>query len=104
MTVHRAWQVAYNPVYDQLLLTGGSDGRVNVLSAATVASLNPAAEAGEPRRLGDGLLYTFEQHEESVYGVCWSAAEPWVHASVSYDGRVCVGYVPRDIKFELLSS
>lgn len=52
--------------------------------------------------LKDGLLETFEQHEESVYCVEWSAADPWIFASVSYDGRVIVSRIPKKYKYQIL--
>ena len=35
-------------------------------------------------------------------GVAWSAADPWVFASLSYDGRVVVNRVPGQIKYKIL--
>lgn len=52
--------------------------------------------------LKDGLLETFEQHEESVYCVEWSAADPWIFASVSFDGRVIVSRIPKKYKYQIL--
>lgn len=40
----------------------------------------------------------------SVYyvGIAWSNTDPWVFASVSYDGRVIIGRVPSNIKYSIL--
>ena len=53
--------------------------------------------------LEDGVIKTFEDHEESVYAAAWSAADPWTFASISYDGRMVVNQVPRDVKFKILN-
>jgi WD40 repeat protein len=38
----------------------------------------------------DGKAHTYDEHEDSVYGLAWSMADPWLCASLSYDGRVVV--------------
>lgn len=45
-----------------------------------------------PHRAGDldGKAHTYDEHEDSVYGLAWSVADPWLVASLSYDGRVVV--------------
>jgi WD40 repeat protein len=43
-----------------------------------------------------------EEHEDSVYGLAWSAADPWLLASMSYDGRVVVSAVPKGLKYKIL--
>ena len=53
--------------------------------------------------LEDGLLRLFQGHEESVYACAWSAADPWTFASLSYDGRLVVNQVPRQVKFKILN-
>ena len=40
--------------------------------------------------------------EDSVYGIAWSAADPWSFASLSYDGRLAVNAVPRAEKYNIL--
>ena len=35
-------------------------------------------------------------------GVGWSAVDPWVFASLSYDGRVVINRVPSQIKYKIL--
>lgn len=47
-------------------------------------------------------MASFEQHEDSVYSVAWSPADPWLFASVSFDGRVAVNVVPQDHKYKIL--
>lgn len=53
-------------------------------------------------RIPDGLLETFDQHEDSVYCAEWSSVDPWVFASVSYDGRVIFSKVPKQYKYKIL--
>lgn len=50
----------------------------------------------------DGLLKTYDQHEDSVYCAEWSNVDPWLFASLSYDGRMCVNRVPKEYKLKLL--
>ncbi len=38
----------------------------------------------------DGKVRSFDEHEDSVYGLAWSCADPWLFASLSYDGRMVV--------------
>ena len=54
----------------------------------------------EPQQ--DGIISTYEEHEDSVYAVDWSAADPWVFASLSYDGRLVINRVPRAEKYKIL--
>ena len=35
-------------------------------------------------------------------GVAWSSVEPWVFASISYDGRVAINRVPSQVKYKIL--
>lgn len=35
-------------------------------------------------------------------GLAWSSADPWLFASVSYDGRVAVNRVPGNVKYSIL--
>ena len=53
-------------------------------------------------RTKDGVIATFDEHEDSVYAVEWSTADPWVFASLSYDGRLVINRVPRAEKYKIL--
>lgn len=92
----RIWSVRFNLFHDQLILSSGSDCKVLLTSAASVSS-----EAANENRLADGLLHCYDQHEDSVYCVEWSNVDPWVFASLSYDGRLCISKVPKDVKAKL---
>ena len=50
----------------------------------------------------DALIKTYDEHEDSVYSVAWSACDPWIFASLSYDGRVAVRNVPSEDKYRIL--
>lgn len=52
--------------------------------------------------LQDSVIATYEEHEDSVYAVEWSAADPWLFASLSYDGRLVINRVPRALKYHIL--
>ena len=52
--------------------------------------------------LKDGVVATYEEHEDSVYAVEWSTADPWLFASLSYDGRLVINRVPRQTKYKIL--
>lgn len=107
---HWIWCVQLNKFHDQLLLTCSSDAQVNLQSVVSVSS-NPvrvfspttsSEEESDSEATEDGLIKAFEQHEESVYRVAWSPADPWIFASVSYDGRFVVNTVPQEHKYKII--
>ncbi|CAG9859497.1 unnamed protein product [Phyllotreta striolata] len=106
---HWIWCVRFNPFHDQLILTASSDARVLLSSAASVSSENISetliAEDRDgldaKQKLKDGPLQWCE-HEDSVYCAEWSPAEPWVFASLSYDGRLLISHVKKSLKYQIL--
>ena len=52
-------------------------------------------------KLVDGKI-AFEEHESSVFGLAWSAADAWVFASLSLDGRAILNHVPPAEKYKIL--
>ncbi|XP_069431290.1 EARP and GARP complex-interacting protein 1 isoform X2 [Ovis canadensis] len=114
---HWVWNVRYNHSHDQLVLTGSSDSRV-ILSNMVSISSEPFGHLvddddlsdQEERRLEeksqeppqDSVIATYEEHEDSVYAVDWSSADPWLFASLSYDGRLVINRVPRALKYHIL--
>ena len=54
------------------------------------------------RVLQDSIIATYEEHEDSVYALEWSSADPWLFASLSYDGRLVINRVPRALKYRIL--
>ncbi|TRZ02666.1 hypothetical protein DNTS_024400 [Danionella cerebrum] len=114
---HWVWSVRYNHSHDQLLLTASSDSRVILSNMVSISSEpfgqmvdeealsdcedNPMEDKGkEP--LQDSIIASYEEHEDSVYAVEWSAADPWLFASLSYDGRLVINRVPRALKYRIL--
>ena len=57
--------------------------------------------ASQPRQ-PDGIIRKYEEHEDSVYCVEWSSVDPWIFASLSYDGRLVINHVPNATKFGIL--
>lgn len=100
------WRVRHNPVHDSLVITSSADCAVGlhhlpgVRAAANQGRAVAAATAG--RGPQNGRVHTADDHEEAVYGAEWSAADPWVFASLSYDGRVVINRVPSPIKYKIL--
>ncbi|KAI8645259.1 hypothetical protein BD408DRAFT_441089 [Parasitella parasitica] len=113
---HWVWSVAFNPLQDQLLLTSGSDTLVNLHNVVSISSASYIdssseddendADAGDygrnAKKPTDGLICTYDQHEDSVYKVAWSPAGIWTFASISYAGRVVISQVPISEKFKIL--
>lgn len=58
--------------------------------------------SGQANETADGLVKTFEEHDDSVYSVAWSAAEAWVFASLSLDGKLVINHVPSAEKYKIL--
>lgn len=50
----------------------------------------------------DRLICVFDEHEESVYTAQWASNDPWLLASLSYDGRLILNRVPKNEKFQIL--
>ncbi|PPD76182.1 hypothetical protein GOBAR_DD26884 [Gossypium barbadense] len=98
----RTWAVTCNPEYDGLILSAGTDSTVNLWQAPTSAEDKATSESiTEPlNQQADPLLNSYSDYEDSVYddrnlttilsGLAWSSREPWIFASLSYDGRVVV--------------
>uniref|UniRef100_A0A2R5LBL5 Putative wd repeat protein n=1 Tax=Ornithodoros turicata TaxID=34597 RepID=A0A2R5LBL5_9ACAR len=109
---HWVWSVRYNHFHDQLVLTSSSDSRVMLSRVASISSepfghLVDDEEKPEEQNVAqvcekDGVIATYEEHEDSVYAVQWSAADPWMFASLSYDGRLVLNRVPRAEKYRVL--
>lgn len=111
---HWVWSVAFNKLQDQLLLTSSSDTQVNLHNVVSVSSASYLDSSSEEEdedegsygrssnKPSDGLIHTYDQHEDSVYKVAWSPADTWTFASISYAGRVVISQVPTNEKFKIL--
>ena len=75
-------------------------GIISFFAPADKVSCNCIFSSREPTK--DGVIATFDEHEDSVYAVEWSTADPWVFASLSYDGRLVINRVPRAEKYKIL--
>ncbi|XP_011296692.1 protein TSSC1 [Fopius arisanus] len=112
---HWVWKIRINRFHDQLVLTSSSDSRVILSSIPSVSSepyghmVNDDAaitttieESVNDKKLDDGVIGKYEEHEDSVYAAEWSSADPWTFASLSYDGRLVINKVPRKYKYKIL--
>jgi len=65
-------------------------------SAPKSTGLAPNLTIDSESATADRLIKAYEDHEDSVYSVCWSKCgdRPWDWASLSYDGRVVINRVP----------
>ncbi|KAF6025699.1 TSSC1 [Bugula neritina] len=118
---HWVWSVRFNHFHDQLVLTASSDSRVVLNSVPSLSSEpygklvddiddeegdgdleNNISSTRVEQVLPDSIVQVFEEHEDSVYSVEWSDSDPWVFASLSYDGRLVVNHVPRSEKYKIL--
>lgn len=97
---HWVWQVKYNNFHDQLILTSSSDNTVG-LHRVVSGSSAPVDESFFDRE-SDAVLSKFEEFDDSVYSIAWSAAEAWFFASASYDGKVTINGVPNEEKYKIL--
>ncbi|KAJ3107014.1 Protein tssc1 [Phlyctochytrium planicorne] len=118
---HAYWvlAVSFNRYHDQLLLTSGADCRVNLEDVVSVSStpirhnhmdsedeelIKELSEKQEDSQLRytDALVSSYRDYEDSVFGVAWSNADPWIFASLSFDGRVVVNLVPKTKKYSII--
>jgi len=103
---HWVWQARINPFHDELLLSSSSDCQVILWHVplrpdATGSPSTPGTRQG-PLLRDPPAAHCFDEHDDSVYSVAWSASDPWLFASLSYDGRVVVNRVPNPIKYKIL--
>ena len=80
----------YNHSHDELLLGCYDDGTVGLSRVMSVAS-GPAEMGGSE----DCLVKLYDEHEDSVYQVCWAQHSPWMFGSVSYGAaNLVINLVP----------
>ncbi|XP_044512323.1 WD repeat-containing protein DWA2 isoform X2 [Mangifera indica] len=74
------------------LKSAGTDSTVNLWLASLSSSGDEPSESSFelPTQRANPLLNSYSDYEDSVYGLAWSSREPWIFASLSYDGRVVV--------------
>lgn len=92
-------------MHDALAASGSGDSKVALYHVPEVAALDTSKGADISRVKSPVPLQrqeTLEEHSDSVYGIEWSLADPWIFASLSYDGHVVVNKVPRNLKYKVL--
>eukprot|EP00696_Hemimastix_kukwesjijk_P007975 gnl/Hemi2/20100_TR6662_c0_g1_i1.p1 gnl/Hemi2/20100_TR6662_c0_g1~~gnl/Hemi2/20100_TR6662_c0_g1_i1.p1 ORF type:complete len:398 (-),score=125.41 gnl/Hemi2/20100_TR6662_c0_g1_i1:45-1238(-) len=106
---HWAWRVMYNRYHDQLLVTSSTDRRVGLWKVASLSSSSRAFAATstvEDEQAADkdpdGLIEMYDDFEDSVYSVAWSACDAWVFASLCYEGSVVVNHVPSAERYKII--
>lgn len=113
---HWVWSVRYNNFHDQLVLSCSSDTRVILSSVPSLSSEpygsnsidddtsndNLKDDSQQRIPLEDQIVKIYEEHEDSVYRTEWAASDPWIFASLSYDGRFVINKVPKADKFKII--
>ena len=65
--------------------------------------VDPATgKKSEPKLAPDACVRAVDDHDDSVYAAVWSARDAWVHASLSFAGKVVVCQVPAAEKYKIL--
>lgn len=126
---HRVSTVKYNPLHDQLVLSSGTDCKLNLFrfpslskhpgKYASIIETQPKHVSGQTAHLArrgsvddepklffadrDGLIRSYSRHEDSVYKACWAANNTWLFASLSHDGIFLINRVPREDKFRIMT-
>ena len=158
--MHWSTRVKYNSFHDQLLLSGGTDGMVNLwrvssISSAPLLDLGNTSndDVGHDKDFGLSAFSGLDEDEEekvrrvldndddgedlsfsgndkianqasfsddtdggnapdvrvtkmemrdAVYDLEWSAADPWVYVTLSFDGNVVLNHVPSKEKYKIL--
>lgn len=103
---HSHWvtTASYNRFHDQLVLSSGTDCLVKLWRVASISSAPPSLDLEEDtgEAEADGLVKLFDEHEQSVFGAVWSAADAWIFASLSLDGNAAINHVPPAEKYKIL--
>ena len=76
-----------------------ASGRVSDFWGASRARSQPHTSHPAPPSLH---YYRYDEHEQSVFGLVWSAADAWVFASLSLDGKCMISHVPPAEKYKIL--
>jgi hypothetical protein len=97
--------MAYNPLHDQLFLSASTDSILKLHSIVSISSAPHTSDSESPssaEKLTDGVLQSYDQHEDSIYSISWNLTNPWIFASLSYDGRCVIHTVPTDYKYLII--
>ncbi len=108
------WKLPWDFCISELILTCSSDNQVVLSSIPSLSSepfktiiddetqSNQQQQQQSPQIEPDRIVKVYEEHEDSVYATEWSSVEPWIFASLSYDGRLVINKVPKEEKFKIL--
>jgi EARP and GARP complex-interacting protein 1 len=89
-------RAAYNLSHDELIACAYDDGTVGLLRLHSVCS-SPQND------VEDTLVRLYDEHEDSVFQVVWSAFSPWVFASTTFNASsLVVNIVPNVEKYRIL--
>lgn len=50
----------------------------------------------------DYIVKLYDEHEDSVYSLCWSNASAWILASIGFSGHLIINSVPTAEKYKIL--
>ena len=88
---------------------GDADGLVKEYALGRVSDFWGASRARSRRTPLTPLLLPlslhycrYDEHEQSVFGLVWSAADAWVSPSLSLDGKCMISHVPPAEKYKIL--
>ena len=76
--------------------------RLGLLGRLTRAQPAPQLSPRSSLPLLLSYPYRYDEHEQSVFGLVWSAADAWVFASLSLDGKCMISHVPPAEKYKIL--
>eukprot|EP01006_Ploeotia_vitrea_P014192 TRINITY_DN3798_c0_g1_i1.p1 TRINITY_DN3798_c0_g1~~TRINITY_DN3798_c0_g1_i1.p1 ORF type:complete len:360 (+),score=9.43 TRINITY_DN3798_c0_g1_i1:47-1126(+) len=101
---HDHWvsSLQFNPSHDQLVLTSSTDSMVKLWDFSGLESGTMNDDQTWAPDAKECLIKQLNEYEDSVYSVSWSGKNPWVFASVSYNGKVLVYQVPEERKVKIL--
>ena len=101
---HWIWNCAYNPVYDALTLSAGSDGTVRLWcdDDALPSDSHSASRADARSGIRAVSRRVVRADSVSARACAWSAADPWTYAVVTADGAFTALEVPREEKYRIL--
>lgn len=102
---HWVLNVKYNRYHDQLVLSSSSSTYVTLWRAASCSSINAPltnnTAAFQESKDKDAVIETYE-HEDTIHGIEWSAADAWTFASISYNGAFFINAVPSEEKYNIM--
>eukprot|EP00916_Digyalum_oweni_P017317 GHVL01028298.1.p1 GENE.GHVL01028298.1~~GHVL01028298.1.p1 ORF type:complete len:351 (+),score=99.44 GHVL01028298.1:115-1167(+) len=112
---HRHWitTCCINPLFDDFIVTAGTDQLICLWKftsqSSNVINQSCASPTSNKNEILDTLICKWGDSEtstrqDSIYkgGVAWSKFDPWIIASVGWDGVVSFDSIPREEKYKIL--